>query len=272
MKRNLNLITLTALLLAASSLNAQTSTAPTAAQDQRSTTSVATQKNIGAQVGRDASGRPVLTLDGVPTNFMGGWPRSASLEDDARPSPYHKAGLEFLKLRNNAGVYSAKKLNSRDLQNMSPFWNGKGKHDPKALERVLSIETKANPNARLILYLLIRNYPEFGYAHPEQDLSLSDKGVLQVRPGAHPADDVIRNEKGESMIIVGSHFERFDTAPPQPEPGAPNEYAVSFFSQRYRAEVTAMLAELVRTVEASPYADRVAGYMLGGGLDNQQFA
>ena len=35
MKRNLNLITLTALLLAASSLIAETSTAPTAAQDQR---------------------------------------------------------------------------------------------------------------------------------------------------------------------------------------------------------------------------------------------
>ena len=272
MKRNLNLITLTALLLAASSLNAETSTAPTAAQDQRSTTSVATQKNIGAQVGRDASGRPVLTLDGVPSNFMGGRPRSASLEDDARPSPYHKAGLEFLKLRINAGVYSAKTLNSRDLQNMSPFWNGKRKYDPKALERFLSNETKANPNARLILYLLIRNYPEFGFANPEQDLSLSDKGALQVRPGARPADDVIRNEKGESMIIAGSHFERFDTAAPQPEPGAPNEYAISFFSQRYRAEVTAMLAELVRTVEASPYADRVAGYMLGGGLDNQQYA
>ena len=178
------------------------------------------QKNSGAQVGRDASGRPVLTLDGVPSNFMGGRPRRASLEDDARPYPYHKAGLEFLKLRINAGVYSAKKLNSRDLQYMPPFWNGKGKYDPKALERVLSIETKANPNARLILYLLIRNYPEFGFAHPEQDLSLSDKGALQVRPGARPADDVIRNEKGESMIIVGSHFERFDTAAPQPEPGA----------------------------------------------------
>jgi len=230
------------------------------------------QKNSGAQVGRNASGRPVLILDGVPSNFMGGRPRRASLDDDARPYPYHKAGLGFLKLRINAGVYSAKKLNSRDLQYMPPFWTGKGQYDPKALERVLSIEAKANPNARFILYLLIRNYPEFGFAHPEQDLSLSDKGALQVRPRARPADDVIRNEKGESMIIVGSHFERFDTAAPQPEPGQPVEYAISFFSERYRTEVTAMLAELVRTVEAGPYADRVAGYMLGGGLDNQQYA
>jgi len=74
------------------------------------------------------------------------------------------------------------------------------------------------------------------------------------------------------LIIVGSHFERFDAAAPQPEPGKPVEYAISFFSEPYRTEVTAMLAELVRTVEAGPYADRVAGYMLGGGLDNQQYA
>lgn len=230
------------------------------------------KKNSGAQVGRDVSARPVLTLDGVPSNFMGGRPRRGSLEDGAQPFPYHKAGLEFLKLRINAGVYSAKKLNSRDLHYMPPFWIGKGKYDSKALERVLAIESKANPNARLILYLLIRNYPEFGFAHPERDLSLDAKGALQVRPAARPADDVIRNEQGEAMVLVGSHFERFDNSAPQPRPGAPDEYAISFFSERYRAEVTAMLAELVRTVEASPYADRVAGYMLGGGLDNQQYA
>ena len=127
----------------------------------------------------------MLTLDGVPSNFMGGRPRRASLEETPQLTPTTRLD-SIPDAADQRGGLLLPEFNSRDLQYMPPFWTGKGEYDPKAFERVLSIETKANPNARLIFYLLIRNYPEFGFADPEEDLSLSDKGALRGVPAPSP--------------------------------------------------------------------------------------
>jgi hypothetical protein len=94
---------------------------------------------------------------------------------------------------------------------------------------------------------------------------------MKVLPDAQPSDDVIRNDAGQSLIRTG-HFQEFRDGPPQPGPGKPEQYGISYMSERFRKEAADAVREVVREVEASPYADRVVGYSLKGGQDDQLYS
>ena len=202
-----------------------------------------------AELGPDAMGRPTLIVDGEPMPLVVGLSGFGTGSGEAL-NAFHQGGLKMQVVFANLGFYTAKLGYVAPLKHMREFWRGPGDYDKSDVDKVLSSVLTVNSDCKLILWLGIGEYPEFGFNHP---------------------DEIIRNEKGEALI-ASTHFLRYDSAPPQPKPGQAEHYAISFFSERYRQECSEMLAEFVRTVEASPYGRNVVGYLLGGGQDNQLYS
>lgn len=215
---------------------------------------IAPRKNVGAVIGRDYSGRPVLVVDGKPVAMIAGRferrydsePTTASLD------AFRNAGLPLVFVPANLGFFNSRyqidnNLHGIPTKNGSEFWCGPGDYDRSLVDKALSLPCKAYPDAKIIVWLLIGEYPEFGIMHP---------------------DERIRNDKGESLI-VSTHFLRFDSIAPRE---AKEHYAISFFSERYRQECKEMIAEFIKTVESSPYGNNVVGYLIGGGQDAQFYA
>jgi len=205
----------------------------------------------GATLGTDISGRPVLEIDGSAAAFipglcgLGAGPVSAQ-GDTARV--LQKARLGIFVAGANLGMWNSKLFYSAPKEEC--FWTGPGEYNIPAVARLLDQMSQASPDGKLIIWLMIGEYPEFGFQNP---------------------DEVIRNHKGEALI-ASTHFLRFDAAPPKASGGNPEHYAISFFSERYRRECAEMLAAFVKAVEASPHGDRVIGYLLGGGQDAQMYS
>jgi hypothetical protein len=200
-----------------------------------------------ARVGTDSSGRPVLLVDNSPSPLVAGL---CGTEKDNELKPFRQAGLKLEFVFANLGLYPAKLGYVSPLKYMHEFWCGPGDYNPSEIDKILSRPLKVNPDCKIILWLGIGVYPEFGFNYP---------------------DDVIRNEKGEALIAT-THFIRFDSKPPVVSAGNAEHYAISFFSKRYQDECSAMLTAFVKAVEKSPYADNVIGYRLGGGQDGQLYS
>jgi len=201
---------------------------------------VLTLSASASPLGRDADGRPLVLQDGQPEWFGPG----VVLSDSAAfTSVFAKAGIDTIVLWTNLGYNHSRRGYVSPLKHMREFWRGPREYDPAQVEAVLAPPVQANPQVRIIVWLGIDAYPEFGQAHPES---------------------IIRNDRGDRLIVT-THFERFDPNPPPA--GKPEHEAVSFFSEAYRAEAAEMLEAFVRAVQASPYGSHVSGYLIGGGLD-----
>jgi hypothetical protein len=196
-------------------------------------------------LGRDADGRPLVLQDGQPAWFGPGVVLS---ESAAFTSVFAKAGIDTIVLNTNLGMYHSRRGYVAPLRHMREFWRGPREYDPAQIEAVLAPPVQANPQVKIILWLGINAYPEFGQHHPES---------------------IIRNDRGDRLIAT-NHFIRFDPDPPPA--GNPEQEAVSFFSQAYRTEAAEMLEAFVRAVQASPYGSHVIGYLIGGGQDGQQYS
>lgn len=133
------------------------------------------------------------------------------------------------------------------IYNLSPFWTGKNQYDPSGIdEKLLWRPLQTNPDAKLILWLMVDVYPGWYAEHP---------------------DELMRNEKGE-FLIVAPYFLRYDqrwdlTKGERPVP--------SFWSDAFRDEASAMLREFVRTVEKTAPGNALIGYMIMGGQDGQLY-
>jgi hypothetical protein len=204
-------------------------------------------RTAGAQVGRDATGRPLLRVDGKPSALN---PGVLLQEAPAFAAVFGKAGLDQLVVNVNLGFYHSGFGWVAPLKHMREFWKGDHEYDPAELERLLGSVLQVRPDAKLILWLGIGEYPGFTEKHP---------------------DAIIRNDRG-AAAVTKSHFQRFEPYPAVTPLKKPERYAVSFFSEAYRAEVSDMLEACVRAVEASPARDAVIGYLIGGGQDAQQYA
>lgn len=206
---------------------------------------VLTLSASASPLGRDADGRPLVLQDGQPVWFGPG----VVLSDSAAfTSVFAKAGIDTIVLNTNLGMYHSRRGYVAPLKHMREFWRGPREYDPTQVEAVLAPPVQANPQVKIIVWLGIDAYPEFGQVHPES---------------------IIRNDRGDRLIAT-THFIRFDPTPPPA--GKPEHEAVSFFSQAYRTEAAEMLEAFVRAVQASPYGSHVIGYLIGGGLDGQQYS
>jgi hypothetical protein len=203
-----------------------------------------------AEIKVDRSGRPVLMVDGNPQSLVMGLGGFSGGDQAPAWQAFQQAGLDSVMVFANLGFYQSKLGYVSPIKYMREFWRGPEDYDDTDVEKILASPLKANPQAKLFIWVGIGEYPEFGFMHPE---------------------DVIRNDKGEALIVE-SHFMRFDAAPPQPKSGHPERYAISFFSERYRQECAAMLRKFVRVVESGPYGKNVVGYLIGGGQDAQFYA
>jgi hypothetical protein len=217
---------------------------------------------------RDGDGLPVIVSAGKPLNILGGrWGFWGEYVDDV----YDKLGLDLVEVSLNVGAHSPRVSYFTPVVYMPPFWTGPGQYNRGSVIPVLARAAEANPKAKFLVGLTVENYPEMGFADPERDLSGPVGGLMKVLPDAKPSDDVIRNDAGQSLIRTG-HFQEFRDGPPQPGPGKPEQYGISYMSERFRKEAADAVREVVREVEASPYADRVIGYSLLGGQDVQRYS
>ncbi|MFN6045144.1 MAG: beta-galactosidase [Verrucomicrobiota bacterium] len=217
---------------------------------------------------RDDDGLPVIVSGGKPLNILAGrWGFMGGYADHA----YDKLGLDMVEVSLNVGSYSPRVGYVAPVKYMPPFWNGPGQYMRGSVLPVLARAAEANPKAKFLVTLAVDNYPEMGFADPERALSGPAGGAMIVSPDAKPSDDVIRNETGQSLIRTG-HFQEFRDGPPQPGAGKPEQYGISYMSERFRRESVDAIHEVVREVEASPYANRVIGYSLKGGQDAQLYS
>lgn len=223
-----------------------------------------------AEVGRDASGRPVLLLDGKPASMNS--VRITFVEPDAAVKASAAAGVETTLLLVNLGMYHSAYGYTSQPAYMQSFWRAQNDFDDSDVERLLAMAVGDQPDRKVILLLMMGEYPEMGFRNPEE-VYRDNSGIIRIREGAAglPSEDVIVNEKG-AALIRHNHFMRFDAVPPRISPGHPERYAISFFSERWRRETCAMLEAFVRRVEASPHGAQVVGYQLSGGQDGQQYA
>jgi hypothetical protein len=217
---------------------------------------------------RDGDGLPVIVSAGKPLNMLAGrWGFWGSYVDDV----YNKLGLDLVEVSLNVGAHSPRVGYVAPVVYMPPFWTGPGQYKRGTAIPVLARAAKANPKAKFLVSLSVDNYPEMGFADPQQALSGPVSGLMKVSPDAQPSDDVIRNDAGQSLIRT-AHFQDFRDGPPQPAGGKPEQYGISYMSERFRKEAVDAVREVVREVEASPYADRVVGYSLKGGQDDQLYS
>ncbi len=200
-----------------------------------------------AGIGRDKGGRPVVLLDGEPVSLGPGVVHHQSREFT---EAFDRAGIATIVLSANLGMYHSRLSYFAPLKHMREFWRGYRDYDASQIEALLAPPVAANPRVKILLWLGVDPYPEFGQRHP---------------------DSIIRNDRGDALIAT-THFARFDAAPPQAGPGKPEHYGISFFSEAYRTEAAEMLSAFIRGVEASPHGGHVIGYLLGGGQDGQQYS
>jgi hypothetical protein len=217
---------------------------------------------------RDGDGLPVIVSAGKPLNMLAGrWGFGGSYVDDV----YNKLGLDLVEVSLNVGARSPRVGYVAPVKYMPPFWTGPGEYKRGTAIPVLARAAEANPQAKFLVTLAVDNYPEMGFANPEQALSGPVGSLMKVSPDAQPSDDVIRNDAGQSLIRTG-HFQEFRDGPPQPGAGKPEEYGISYMSERFQRESVDAIREVVREVESSPYANRVIGYSLKGGQDAQLYS
>ena len=220
----------------------------------------------GVESGRE--GRPVVVSAGKPLNILAGsWGLSGGYVDNV----YDKLGLDLVEVSLNVGAHSPRVGYVAPVAYMPPFWTGPAQYNRGSVITVLARAAEANPKAKFLVGLAVDNYPEMGFADPERVLSGPVGGLMKVLPDAQPSDDVIRNDAGQSLIRT-AHFQEFRDGPPQPGGGKPEQYGISFMSERFRREAADAIREVVREVEDSPYANRVVGYSLKGGQDNQIYS
>lgn len=241
---------LTALLLATlAALHADTKppSLPTTTPTARKDTPSQRPETSGAQVGRDASGRPVLLVDGQPEALN---PGVLLWDGPAYAQVFGKAELEQLVVWVRLSSLRDYSPHIKQENHLPVFWRGCKDYEPALVNSLLGPILAVHPQAKLILWLDIHPYRSFTGKHP---------------------DAVIRNDRGDSAVALG-HFQRFEPADSKSPLKGNEYYPVSFFSEAYRAEAGDMLKAFVRAVEASPAKEAVVGYLIGGGQDNQQYA
>jgi hypothetical protein len=205
---------------------------------------------VRARVVAGPSGAPELQVDGRRVPLFGGQQLQPGYSWDAfHIQPYRLAGMEMLVVSLNAAFFHPESGFPLERQPGGNFWAGKGAYDPSKLETVLWRALAAHPDAVILPWIWLHNYPAFCKDHPEA---------------------AITNLRGDPMV-VSSHYLRFDPKGPDPDPAKHELLAASFHSEAFVAEAEAMCAELVRAVERTVPGRRVAGWVIGGGQDAQLY-
>lgn len=169
--------------------------------------------------------------NGVPTFFFDGKPHSGISYMSYAPSEtvarnFHEVGINLF------SFVATPTDSTRDTAN--PAWIAPEKFDFSQLDQRAMTFLNAAPDARLIIRLVMSAPVWWCRQHPEETVK-------------------IRKEDG----TITEFFAYTNRNQPNPAP--------SWASELWRRDTLAALEKLIRHVETSPYADRVAGYHLGSG-------
>ena len=192
---------------------------------------VRTLRLIPRRPAADAGTAAVKLHNGVPTFFFDGKPHSGISYMSYAPSEtvarnFHKVGINLF------SFVATPTDSTRDTAN--PAWIAPEKFDFTQLDQRAMTFLNAAPDARLIIRLVMSAPVWWCRQHPEETVK-------------------IRKEDG----TITEFYAYTNRNQPNPAP--------SWASDRWRHDTLAALEKLIRHVETSPYADRVAGYHLGSG-------
>jgi hypothetical protein len=149
----LKLGTLAALLLAplaASAANTSLTPLPESPSTSRKDTPAQPPKNTAPQVGRDASGRPVLLMDGQPEALN---PAVLLWDGPAYAKVFAKAELDQLVVWVKLSSIRDEAPHIKQENHLPVFWRGCKDYEPAMVNSLLDPIRTVHPRAKLILWL-----------------------------------------------------------------------------------------------------------------------
>ncbi len=199
-----------------------------------------------AELVQHSNGATQLSINGNVKPFLFGTEVYWTPRENLQIGVWKQAGIEILIIPMNLGFARERQgSNVNAIKYQKSFWDGAGKYTHhEEIEEVLWRVLRVYPDAKLLLWTFIQAYPEWDQENP---------------------DEIMRNDKGVPFIVT-SYFQRVGN---DPDYSKGETRAWSFFSEKFRADVNAMLTEFITTVENSIPGRSVIGYMLGGGVDAQ---
>ncbi len=194
------------------------------------------QSKSNAEREQDSRGVPVLEINGKITPFLGVDLFERRLEA-IYLQPFTTAGMKIVNVSVNIG-------RPYEFSGMKPYWNGPDSYDFSDIEKHILRPLQTDPSCKIILWVQIDPYWSWHETHP---------------------DDLMRNERGDGMVAE-QHFQRYGI------PANKRERLVwSFFSDKFRDEMSETLKRLIADIEKSPAGNSVVGYLIGGGTDAQLY-
>ena len=176
----------------------------------------------------------------VPIIFKNGPVDGSETKQLKRVSTFTDAGFKIFTVNVPLGQ-------SR-TRSRGPIWKGEGLFDVTQLEDAVYDVLANNPDACVMLEILVNNYYEWGLAHP---------------------DHMFQNAQGVHSLWASSIRKQSREVPGK------GEYLIwmsSLQSELFRNEVAAALREVFRRFEKSPVSKAVIGVYLNGAGDNQWFS
>jgi hypothetical protein len=208
---------------------------------------VASRPPATARIAPGPDGLPRLTVNGreaVLSTLRG---RSAFPRDSLPNATFREIGADIVFLDYNVGSYNPERgwIGPWNLNSL-PFRPGPDAFNTNSLQASLWRILRVNPDANIVIYLHLDDYPDWPEDHPDQ---------------------VVRNEQGQAVLsrshVVG--VEPVDDDCPR------IRKTWSFFSEVFKEYCSDSLRAVIRHVEQSVPGRAVAGYYLGGGVDNQLY-
>lgn len=139
-------------------------------------------------------------------------------------------------------------LGQSRTRSRGPIWKGEGRFDVSELEDAVYDVLANNPDAYIMLEILVNNYYEWGLAHPDH--------CFQDADGVHSLWASSIRKKSREIPGKGEYL----------------VWMASLQSDLFRREVASALREVFRKFEKSPASKAVIGVYLNGTGDNQWFS
>lgn len=188
-------------------------------------------------------GQPRVMVDGQPLPLFGfnagpsGWPGGAAHAD------FRDAGVRVHWIPLWLAQTGARK------QYGEPIWLDDGTYDFSFVEKRLETILGYDPDARVLFYLFVQPYPEFGDKHPEA---------------------VWRNARGGKTIGTKSNAHEAEQRGPV-KTGIDEAWNISYTATAFRREGADVLKQLGRHLASSNLGKAVVGVHLLCGADGQWF-
>lgn len=201
-----------------------------------------------AEVVSGADGVPQLLVNGKAAVLSTMRGRTAFPRDSLQIGTFKQIGTDIDFLDYNVGSYNPERGWKGPWNlNSLPFRTGPNEYNPDSLDVSLWRMLRVDPDANIVIYVHLDDYPEWPEEHPDQ---------------------VVRNEQGNA-VLANSHVVGIDIGQENKDRRIRKPW--SFFSEDFKEYCAESLRAVIHHIEQSIPGRSVVGYYLGGGIDNQLY-